>query len=380
MKRQKVCLVATIPFALKVFMSPHVRKLSTIYDVTLVANGSGEYLQSLLNEHVRYVSIPIERKIYLLKDLKAFFHLYMFFRKNDFACVHSITPKAGLLVMAAARLAGVPVRIHTFTGQVWATRNGVFRFILKFMDKIMAFNASAILSDSPSQSTFLIQNSVVKKDEITVLADGSFAGVDTIRFSPNEKVRADIRNKYNINPEDVVFLFIGRLNIEKGLLDLVKAFEIAARKNSAIKLLIVGPDEDGLESEFAKLAAQFPGRVHRAGYTTTPEDYMAAADVFCLPSYREGFGSVLIEAAAVELPSIASRIYGITDAIEDGVTGILHSPKAEKEMADAMLLLTTNKDLRIQMGSSARKRAIQKFSEERVTGEFLVFYERLLKR
>ena len=361
-------------------MTPHVRRLSQVYDITLISNGSDEYLKDLLNENVRYVSLPIERKILPWKDLKALFIFYKFFIKNDFVAVHSITPKAGLLVMAAARFAGIPLRIHTFTGQVWATKKGIFREILKFMDKIMAFNASAVLSDSPSQSEFLIENKIVKRGDITVLADGSFAGVDTKRFFPNEKVRSEIRSQYNLNGDDTAFLFIGRLNLEKGLKDLAKAFAKVAAQNPKTKLLIVGPDdEDGLEKIFSELASQFPGQVHRVGYTTRPEDFMAAADVFCLPSYREGFGSVLIEAAATQLPSIASRIYGITDAVEDQVTGILHEARSEKEIEQAMLLLSSDKELRLKMGKAARERAIEKFSEERVTGEFLKFYQKALK-
>jgi glycosyltransferase involved in cell wall biosynthesis len=375
MKRKQVCLIATIPFAIKVFMAPHVKKLSTVYDVTLMANGKEEDLAELLNEHVRFISVPIERHISISKDLKALFFLFKLFVKYRFSSIHSITPKAGLLAMTAGRLALTPVRIHTFTGQVWATTTGRLRSILMFMDKVMAFNATNVFSDSPSQSTFLIEHGIVKKDEISILADGSFNGVDINRFRPDKIMRAKVRQELHINEDVVLFLYMGRLHIEKGLLDLFKAFSIAAKNNSKLELLIVGPNEGEFDEKISTLEVEFPNRIHRVGYTKTPEIYIATADVFCLPSYREGFGSVLIEAASSEVPSIASRIYGITDAVEDGVTGILHTPKAENEIADAMILLATNEELRIKMGKNARERATKVFSEERVTNAFLSFYK-----
>lgn len=375
MKRKQVCLIATIPFALKVFMAPHVKKLSTIYDVTLMANGKEEDVADLLNEHVKFISVPIERHISISKDLKALIFLFKIFLKYRFSSIHSITPKAGLLSMTAARMAFIPVRAHTFTGQVWVTARGRLRSILKFMDKVIAFNATNVLADSPSQCVFLIEQEIVKKNEILVLGDGSFAGVDTNRFRPNELMRAKIRSEFNIAGDDIIFLFMGRLHVEKGLLDLFKAFAITAQDNPKLHLLIVGPNEGEFDRPLVNLAASFPNHVHRVGYTKVPENYIAAADVFCLPSYREGFGSTLIEAASSQVPSIASRIYGITDAVEDGVTGILHNAKSEVEIANAMILLASDRELRLKMGKNARARAIAMFSEERVTEAFLNFYK-----
>lgn len=374
MSRKRVCLIATIPFALKVFMGPHIRKLSTIYDVTLIANGDDSDIKEFLNENVRFISVPIERHISIIKDLKALYILYKIFLSNKFHCVHSFTPKAGLLTMIAARISIVPVRIHIFTGQVWATAHGRFRKLLMFMDKITAINSTKVFSDSPSQSKFLIENNIVKENQISELGDGSFSGVNTKRFSPNPAMRKKIREELKISDETILFLYMGRLHIEKGMKDLFRAFSMAAYKNENISLLIVGPSEGEFDFAFTSLELSFPGRIHRVGYTTKPENYISAADVFCLPSFREGFGSVLIEAAATEVPSIASRIYGITDAVEDGVTGILHKVRSVQEIFNAMDLLTSNKELRLKMGKMARERAIEKFSEERITNELLKFY------
>jgi glycosyltransferase involved in cell wall biosynthesis len=374
--RRRLCFVATVPFAINVFLRAHIHALQKYYDVTLVANGSAEDLIDSFGDHVSFVPLPIERKISLKNDICALFRLWRLFRKERFDGVHSIMPKAGLLSMLAARLAGVRLRVHTFTGQVWANKKGFRRFVLKSFDKVLAMNATQVFADSHSQCRFLIENNIVKARAIDVLGEGSVVGVNIKRFEYSQKVWQQIRSEHQIPGDAVVFMFMGRLTRDKGLMDLSRAFSAAARQNANIHLLIVGSDEEGLEQEFYSLAKNFPGRVHRAGFAEHPEEYLSAADVFCLPSYREGFGSVLIEAAAVGLPSIASRIYGITDAVEDGVTGILHHPASDREIAEAMLQLASNEGLRRQMGGAARQRAIEKFSEEHVTEAWVDFYRR----
>lgn len=372
--RKRICIVATIPFSLKMFMSPHIRALSVEHDVMLVANGAAEYLAELLGSHVSFKAMPIERKVSLRKDIASLFALWQFFRREQFDCVHSITPKAGLLSMLAAKLAGVPLRLHTFTGQVWATETGLRRWLLKSLDKLLARSATRTLADSISQRLFLIEHGVVTPQEIAVLADGSIAGVDVQRFQYSAEMRAQIREQLNIPAEDVVFLYLGRLNRFKGIPELLRAFEMAVQNRRNLHLVVAGPDEENLAAAVDAVAINIPGRVHRVEYVNHPEQYMSAADVFCLPSYREGFGSVLIEAASIGIPAIASRIYGITDAVEDGVTGILHQPASDHEIAAAMLLLANDENLRRRMGSSARARVVEKFSEARLTKAFTDLY------
>lgn len=375
--RKRICIVATFSHAIKVFMRAHIKLLSEEYDVTLVAKGSADDLSELLGNNVSFIPLQIERKISIKNDVLSLINLWRLFRKEKYDCVHSIMPKSGLLSMLAARLAGVPLRFHTFTGQVWATKRGGGRLLLKFLDKVLAMNATRILADSQSQRLFLIKNKIAKISEVEVLADGSIAGVDTNRFKYKASARQQIRLKYNIPADAMVFLFVGRLTRDKGLVNLSQAFSVVAKQKENTYLLIVGPDEGNLSAELTAFSQCLPGRVHKVGFTDYPEDFMSAADILCLASYREGFGSVLIEAASVGLPAIASRIYGVIDAVEDGVTGILHHPSSDNEIVDAMLLFASNDKLRIQMGAAARERAVNKFSEERVTKAFLNFYHEM---
>lgn len=375
--RRRICIVATVPLPLRAFMRAHVERLRQDYDLTLLANGNAGELVDLLGGNVKFGRVGIRRKISVGHDLLALIELWRRFRRDNFDAVHSIMAKAGFLAMLAARLAGVPLRVHVFTGQVWVTASSPRRQILWLADKFIVMNATRVLADSHSQSVFMIESGVVKAAEIGVLADGSVGGVDVERFSRCTVARERIRSECNIPNTAIVFLFLGRLTRDKGLHDLAAAFLEAANSDPRIQLFVVGPDEDGLGPEVDALGTSFPGRVHRAGFADRPEDYMSAADVLCLPSYREGFGSVIIEAASVGLPAIASRIYGITDAVIEGVTGVLHEPGSSKEIASAMLLLASNERLRAEMGEAARLRVRDKFSESRLTTALAEFYRHL---
>ena len=374
----KLCFVASIPMSIKVFLGPHIVRLSEFHEVTIVANGSPREFAGLLGPRISFVAVPIERDISLVRDLRALFALWLLFHRERFDTVHSITPKAGLLSMVAARLAGVPRRIHTFSGQVWATTRGVRRAVFKAIDRFLAWNATRLFADGPSQRVYLIENGIVDADRISVVAEGSFAGVDLDRFRFDAESRRCIRAEHDIPDAAVVFMFLGRLHRDKGLADLARAFESAAGRDDRVQLLIVGPDEHGLEPIFTAMGVKFPGRVHRAGFTDSPEKYLSASDVLCLPSYREGFPVAPLQASAVGIPVIASRIYGVTDSVAEGISGILHQPKANDEIAEAMLLLASNKPLRDRMGAAGRSRIAERFSEDRVATAFAQCYAELL--
>lgn len=375
---KKICIAATVPFALNVFMRPHISMLAEQYEVTLVANGVSQDVEALLGGSVRFVSINISREISLWRDLIALIQLYKLFQKEDFDVVHSLMPKTALLAMLAALFARVPNRIHTFTGQVWANKRGAKRCLLKMFDKLIAICATNLLTDSFTQRKFLIEQSIVKEYKIRVLANGSVCGVDLNRFKPDLATRNKIRAELNIPKSAVVYLYLGRLNQDKGIQDLAKAFKPIASENPFVHLLVVGPDEGGMDIALSEILESYSTQYHRVGFTNKPESYMACADIFCLPSYREGFGSVIIEAAAVGVPSVASNIYGLVDSVEDGKTGILHQPSNIEEMTQALLKLTKESTLREKMSKQAMSRARNLFAEAIVVDAMCHFYHKIL--
>jgi len=373
--RKKICIVATVPFALQVFMRAHIAVLAEQYEVTLITRGNESDLQNLLGDHIHFINVKFSRKISLVSDVLALIALYRIFKRYRFDVVHSLMPKTGLLAMLTAYLACIPHRIHTFTGQVWVNKSGIGRWMLKKLDKLIAGCSSGLLADSFSQRLFLIEQNIVHGSKIKVLGNGSVCGVDIDRFRPNQITRNKLRLDLNIPENALVILFLGRVNQEKGVLDLAQAFVHIHKLNPQIHLLLVGPDEGGMDKILQEILLPCLLNYHRIGYTDRPEDYMASADIFCLPSYREGFGSVIIEAAAVGLPAVASNIYGLFDAVNDGETGILHEVKNIKQIQNALLLLASDDTLRFNMSTRAQRRARNLFAQEIITNEMVQYYD-----
>ena len=377
-RKAHICYVVASPMTIEAFLVPHVRRALEQYDVTLVA---GETLSDALSARVAgadFSMIGIERRVHPLRDCLALWQLIGLFRRKRFDCVHSISPKAGLLAMTSAWLAGVPCRIHTFTGQVWVTRKGLVRSLLKSLDRLLALLTTDALADSPSQREFLIHQRVSTPDRIQVIGKGSICGVDSVRFRPDAGMRTEVRNRIGVPESAFMILFLGRLNRDKGVLDLAAAFNTFTQKRRSAWLVLAGPDEAGFVAEIQRLVDS--GRCVNVGVTREPEKFMAAADVACLPSYREGFGMVLLEAAATGVPAVASRIYGITDAIVDGETGLLHEAGDVAGIANALKRLIDDPVLRQTMGIAARERAIRDFSEPIITEGLMSFYGKILQR
>lgn len=374
--KSKICFAVSSPMTAKAFLGAHIAALSGRFAIDLVANVIAPAELAEIVPHARIVQAPVKRKINPFADFNALLKLYALFRRERYAAVCSVTPKAGMLAMLAAAIAGVPFRIHMFTGQVWATRTGWKRRALKLADCVMARLATHVLADSPSQRDFLAAEGVVPAAKVCVPGNGSICGVDGERFRPDAARRAEIRDRHGIPGSAIVFLFVGRLNRDKGVLDLAEAFSMLGRPDAW--LLVVGPDEEGMRDAMQSRLGASLERCRFVGFTDHPENYMAAADVFCLPSYREGFGMVIIEAAAAGIPSIASRIYGITDAVEEDATGLLHRPGDIVEIARHFSLMADDAARRMQMGLAARKRALNLFSRRTVTDAWVQFFGQLL--
>jgi glycosyltransferase involved in cell wall biosynthesis len=377
-ERQRILVVTAASITVKAFLLGYLEALGRRYDVTLIcADANGELLQCL-PPSVCMISVDIRRAISPWQDLRALFQIRRIVRKNGFSMIHSVTPKAGLIAQLVGWWCCIDVRVHTFTGQVWVTRKGLFRRLLKAMDWVIAACATRLLADSASQRDFLVAEAVASKDKIEVLASGSISGVDVKRFRPNLTVRQKIRRELGFADDDVLALFVGRLNRDKGVLDLVTAFTQVSERLPHLALLLVGPDEEGLAPEIARLSANTP-RLRILGGTPRPEDFMAAAEVFCLPSYREGFGSVVIEAAACGIPAIASAIYGLSDAVEDGRSGLLHQPRDISTIASLLERFALDREWREALGGYAQQRAQALFASDVLLEAQMVFVERLMQ-
>lgn len=376
---KKIAFIATTPP--KSFFYDHFTELIKEYEVHLLSNfdNNTESMNIFTSINVICHDIPIQRKISIWNDLKALSVIRKIYKKEKFESVHSVTPKAGLLNALAGKLAGIPHRIHIYTGQVWATRKGFMRFMLKTIDKIPAMLNTNLLIDGMSQRKFLIEEGVLKEKNSCVLANGSICGVRLERFNISSEVRKTEREKFGFNEDDVVYIFLGRLNHDKGIGELYEAFNKFVADNPKAKLLLYGSDEEGYEEK----SKNYPNIIRDKnffypGLTRTPFDALQAGDVFVLPTWREGFGSSVIEAQALALPVITSDAYGVVDASVPEETGMRCKVNDPEGLYSCMKYYYDNPEIRKQHGINGRKRVEEKFDNKVVTRAWVEFYHKML--
>jgi len=367
--KRKILFCVSSPFALNYFLMPHILLNSTKYEIHICVNKSLYPIDTKIEKIAKIYNVPIQRKISIIRDLFSLFSLIVIFLKVRPFLVQSITHKAGLLAMIASWICFVPNRWYTFTGQYWANKTGILRNLSKNADRIICVFASKLIADSWSQVVFLKSEKVSYNKKVIVLGDGSIAGVDTERFKPQLQMRQIVRQKLKVPLNHVVFLFVGRLAEEKGIFDLSYAYERLAfltKKKQESEIWFVGPDDQSLKEQLKAININANNKVKFFPETIAPEKYMIAADILCLPSYREGFGSVVIEAAACGIPTIGYKTNGLIDSVVNNKTGILVDYKNIDELCKAMLKLLKNSEMRNRFGYNARKRVLQKFDQNKI--------------
>lgn len=375
--RPKVAFVATSPTTIAAFLNPHLRKAAEDYDVTVVTALNGVSLDSVRIPGVSYCHAPISRGIALVEDIRALWRIFCLVSRGGFSAVVSVTPKAGLLASTAAFTARVPVRIHWFTGQVWANKPNPFRYLLKTADRVIATFSTDLLADGMSQRDFLISQRVLGGQSCTVLRQGSIVGVHHRRFRPDPDARRSVRADLEIPDDAVVVIFLGRLNRDKGVVDLARALATLETK-SRVHSVWVGPDEEGVVPLLVARMEVAGHSSHFVGLSETPERFLAAADVLCLPSYREGFGTSVIEAASAGVPAIVSDIYGLSDAVVKGKTGLVFPVGNYRELSACLRLMIDHPRLRAKLARAARVRTREFFRQEDIVNEFGDFLARQL--
>jgi len=379
----RIARVSTVPYFMVFQLKGQIEYLAQAGAKVVVVTSPGPELKKITADDVLVETIEIPRSIRPLRDLVALLRVLRCFRRYHFAIVHSTTPKAGLLCAVAGVLSRVPVRLHTFTGQPWVTLTGPVRRVARWADWLIGRFSTRCYADSESQREFLVAEGVVPASKIGVIGKGSLAGVDLQRFDPmrwSDTEKAALRRQLGLSKSGRVILFVGRITDDKGVRELLHAFDTLLHQGYDLDLLLVGPLDaelggtSGLDDEaLANLC-----RVHHVGYTDCPERYMAISDFLCLPSYREGFGTVVIEAAAMGLPTLGTRIYGLSDAVEDGVTGMLVPPRDVESLAGAMREMLGDQARLARMGQAAQARCREHFDSAEVNALLAKEYARLL--
>ena len=380
-ERKKLIRTAAIPGSLQHLLKGQLRFLNQYYEVVGVAS-QGKPLQYIEeNEGIRTVPVNIERAISPFKDVVSLYKLYRLFRKEKPFMVHSITPKAGLLSMIAAFLARVPRRVHTFTGLLFPTQKGFMKNLLLFLDKVICYCATHVYPEGNGVKNDLVNYKVTKKP-LKVIANGNVNGVNLQYFNPDlfiqEKILT-IRQKYQLSDSDFVFVYVGRFVNDKGINELVNAFCSLSMTTKNVKLLLVG----GFQGESDLLPKQTLDKIttHEqiltVGHQTDIRPFLMVAKAFVLPSYREGFPNVVLEAGAMGLPCIVTDINGSNEIIEHGKNGLIIPSKDEGALLQAMTTFVNDKILVGQLAKNARPMIVLRFETSFVWKAVLEEYMRI---
>ena len=376
--KPQICFVVAVPGTANAFLRDHIEALKESFDVYIAGNIKSKDEISRLDVK-DYFQFDIQRSISLGNDVKAVWQLYRYFKRMRFDAVHSVTPKAGMTTAIAAKMAGIKHRTHIFTGQVWATRTGLMRWLLKSIDKVTARLDNHVLVDGESQRQFIIKNGVVSEKKSHVLGAGSISGVNTERFQPSAEIREHVRKELNLT-DKVVFTFMGRANKEKGIYELLEAFNNIAASDSKAFLLFFGSDEDGCLNSLPNYQNIIDGENFKFfGRTSTPGTHLQASDVFVMPSYREGFGTSVIEASCLGIPVICSDAYGIMDAMIENETGLRCKVADVPTLQTAMETLLNDAEMRHRFGENGRQRVLENFKGSAITAEWVKFYKGILQ-
>ena len=372
--KKKICFAASVPTSINVFWRNQIILCKSLFDITIASSSKNK--SHLKDLKVNYKNIQITRNPNLFLDFLLLLKFYKFLKNQKFHILHTQTPKAGFVFQLAGWFARVPIRIHTFTGQVWANKKGITRFFLKLFDKLIYNFSTHIIIDSHVQRKFLISENIINKKKGIVFGNGSISGVNIKKFNTRLNIRT-LRTKYGIPRNDLIILYIGRLNPDKGIMDLIKAFNILKKNHKNLSLIFVG-FEDGIKISEIKsnIEKKYKKNFYYFKYSSNPEHFMRLSDILCIPSYREGFGQVIIEAAGCGTPSIVSNIYGLKDSIVNNKTGFFFKPKDIYDLNKKLKKLILDKNLRDKMSNESEKRVKNYFSSKIIDSELKNFYKK----
>ena len=359
-QKRKIIRATTIPLSLDIFCKDMLKELSSQYDILAVSSPGEELDRVAAREGVAIAKVAMQRHIAPFHDFISLLKLIRLFHREKPWIVHSMTPKAGLLCMIAAKLCHVPHRIHTFTGLIWPTASGLKRKILIATDKLLCSCATIIIPEGNGVKQDLLSARITSKP-LNVLANGNVRGIDLNHYRRSDEVvqQAKILRKDNT----ITYIFIGRLVADKGITELVNAFVKLNQLHDNTRLLLVGPKEQTISPLPSHILQTIESHksIEAVGMQHDIRPWLAAADVFVFPSYREGFPNVVIEAGAMALPSIVTDINGSNEIIIEGKNGLIIPSHDSDSLFNSMLRLYSDASLRQSLSRNARDLIADRF-------------------
>ena len=374
---QKLIRITTVPISLEKLLEGQLSFMNEEYEVIGVSSKRKELEVYGSNNGIRIYSVEMTRTITPFTDLKAVIKMYRFFLKEKPLVVHTHTPKAGIVGMMAAKMAGVPVRLHTVAGMPLMETSGTKRRILEQVERITYSLATKVYPNSKGLKKIILDHKFANPHKIKVLGEGSSNGIDTQYFNPADfsaENKNELRQGLGISVKDLVFIFVGRLVKDKGINELVQAFKKLALEKENMSLLLVGSyeqDLDPIKEENLKEIKKHP-KIFTTGYQADVRPFFAISDILVFPSYREGFPNVVMQAGAMDVPAIVSDINGCNEIIFNGINGLVIPVKDEDALLEAMRKLAINVPLREKLSINSRSLVCSRFERRN-------FWEILLK-
>lgn len=376
--KKKMIRITTAPESLLILLKNQLKFLNVYFEVIGIASPGKELDMVAVNEKIRIIPLKMYRRISIWRDIISLINMYRILKKEKPFIIHSITPKAGFVSMIAGYFAGVPHRIHTFTGLVFPSKKGIFRFLLLNIDRIICSLATIVIPEGEGVKNDLIKFRVTKK-ELKVIANGNVNGIDLDYFNINcclPEENTYLKEKNGILQDDIVLIFIGRIVVDKGIEELVNAFVDLCFEISNIRLLIVGSYErqfDPISRHSESLISEHAKILH-IDFQEDIRPYFSISDILVLPSYREGFPNVVMQAGAMNLPCIVTDINGSNEIIINNLNGLVIPTGDVLKLKHAIKQLVLDKNLRKEMSQNARQLIVQRYDQNLVWNELLKEY------
>ncbi|WP_417370877.1 glycosyltransferase family 4 protein [Gelidibacter japonicus] len=380
--KKKIIRITTVPISLAVLLKGQLKYMSNHYEVIGVSSFGREIALVEDQENIETHVIEMTRQISPLKDLISAYKLFKFLKKEKPFIVHTHTPKAGTLGMLAARLAGVPNRIHTVAGLPLLETTGAKRQLLNIVEKITYANATLVLPNSYGLKKIIKNHNFTTDKKLKVIGKGSSNGINTDYFNKSmigQSQRSELMQQLGIFDGDFIFIFVGRLVSDKGINELVSSFDTISKTYNKIKLLLVGPLETELDPLSDKTLSKIESNknIITVGWQTDVRPYLAISNALVFPSYREGFPNVVMQACAMELACIVTDINGCNEIISNNKNGLIIQPKNKEELQNAMKYLLENPNKTSEFALFARPNILENYKREVIWKELLNLYKSL---
>jgi len=383
-RRPVICRISATPFSVNKFLRLQIEyAIKEGYKVIVVTGYDRELDEFCKVNSIEYLVVDIERRFTPFKDAVSLYRILKVLSRYKIDCIHTITSKGGLLGVLAGKILRVPCIMHIYAGLPWCEMAGLKRKIGRLSDVLIGRWATMTYTDSDSEKAFILRERVCHANKLKVLGHGSVSGFDIVKYdrkSLAEKGRVELE-KLGIPSSTKVILFVGRVTREKGVGELVEAFCNIADNYPDVVLLLVGPREDDIDplNYDTKKLIDKCHRIFSLGYRSDPEVFYSIAELLVLPSYREGFGNVVIEAALCGIPALGTKIFGLSDSIVEDETGILVECKSVPALQNGLETLLINDSMRIKLGVQARMRGVECFSKDYVNGLLMNEYHSYIK-